>query len=249
MTEQEAFFHLFSGLPRQGPGSDDATARALWMVPELPARPDILDLGCGTGGPTLMLARLLDDARVTAVDTHQPYLDELARAAAAEGLDDRIHPVCADMAAPPSGPFDVIWSEGSAYCIGFERALADWAPLLQPGGSLVISEVVWAVEEPPAEARAFWREEYPAMHTREERREQVGAAGLTLVGDFALPDTDWWTQYYEPLESRVERLRAGASGALRAVLDATEREIDLRRRHADAYDAVFFVATLPGGDG
>ncbi|MDE0044739.1 MAG: hypothetical protein OXU19_02595 [bacterium] len=50
------FFKLFSGLPRQGPGSAADTRRALGFVPDVGPRTRILDIGCGTGGQTLVLA-------------------------------------------------------------------------------------------------------------------------------------------------------------------------------------------------
>lgn len=100
----EALFTLFSGLPRQGPGSDRSTLDALRRLPPLPPQATVLDLGCGTGRQTLVLARELR-ARITAIDIHQPYLDGLARNAAAAGLSDFIRTRCLSMDAldyPPA---------------------------------------------------------------------------------------------------------------------------------------------------
>ncbi|WP_240325275.1 hypothetical protein [Amycolatopsis thermalba] len=52
----EAFFALFHGLPRQGPGSDATTLRLLELAAPLPERPRVLDLGCGPGRSALLLA-------------------------------------------------------------------------------------------------------------------------------------------------------------------------------------------------
>ena len=44
------FYELFSGLPRQGPGTTAAsTRRALGLVPDVGPRTRVLDIGCGTG--------------------------------------------------------------------------------------------------------------------------------------------------------------------------------------------------------
>jgi len=72
----EAFFRLFDELPRHGPGSDDSTREALRRLPPLPAAPRVLDLGCGAGRQTLVLARELG-APITAVDLHAPFLAKL----------------------------------------------------------------------------------------------------------------------------------------------------------------------------
>ncbi|HEX8823356.1 MAG TPA: class I SAM-dependent methyltransferase, partial [Archangium sp.] len=56
----DAFFLLHTDLPREGPGSDDCTREALRRLrPWLPASPRVLDLGCGPGKQTLVLAREL----------------------------------------------------------------------------------------------------------------------------------------------------------------------------------------------
>ncbi|MEV4383080.1 class I SAM-dependent methyltransferase [Streptosporangium sp. NPDC049644] len=119
-----AFFALHDGLPRQGPGSDATTSRLLALAGPLPPRPRVLDIGCGPGRASLVLAEEAA-AQVTALDLHQPFLDELTRAAAARGVGHAIRTIRASMADLPfpSESFDLIWAEGSAYHIGFDTAL------------------------------------------------------------------------------------------------------------------------------
>jgi ribosomal protein L11 methylase PrmA len=66
-----AFFTLYRGLPRQGPGSDACTREALKRLPTLPASPRVVDVGCGSGRQTLVLAEALR-TRILAVDLHRP---------------------------------------------------------------------------------------------------------------------------------------------------------------------------------
>ena len=61
------------------------------------------------------------------------------------------------------GSFDLIWSEGAIYNIGFRAGLEAWRPLLVKGGCMAVSEATWLTEDRPAEARAFWQEGYPAL--------------------------------------------------------------------------------------
>jgi serine/threonine-protein kinase HipA len=125
MSSISAIFHLFDGLSRLAPGSDASTRRALSLIPCLPENPLVLDLGCGTGRQSLLLARELD-SRVTAVDTHQPCLDALCDSAAKAGLAERIETRCISMddVAQMPGPADLIWSEGAIYNIGVENSAA-----------------------------------------------------------------------------------------------------------------------------
>lgn len=55
-AEHNAFFTLRHGLPRQSPGSDATTRHLLSLAGPPPARPRVLDLGCGPGRSALLLA-------------------------------------------------------------------------------------------------------------------------------------------------------------------------------------------------
>jgi len=65
----EIFFEIFEALPRQGPGDEKSTRKAFKKLGELPDRPEILDVGCGTGVQTLALAKLTP-GKITAFDNH-----------------------------------------------------------------------------------------------------------------------------------------------------------------------------------
>jgi serine/threonine-protein kinase HipA len=235
-------FRLFEGLPRQGPGSDDCTREALRRLPELPASPRVLDLGCGSGRSALVLADALR-AGVIAVDHHQPFLDRLRTAARERGLEELIEARCADMAAPgvPAGSVDLLWSEGAVYFLGFEAGLRLWRPLLTPGGCLAVSECSWLRADPPVEAAAFFREGYPGMTGIEENIGRTRAAGFDLIDHFTLPQGAWWDEYYTPLEQRMARLAPAADPELAAAIDETRREIALYRRYGDSYGYVFYL--------
>lgn len=244
MTPAEVFEALHCGLPQQGPGSDASTLRALALAGELPAQPEILDVGCGPGRQTLALLRATG-GRVTAVDVAPDFLAELLERARAVGLALRVVPRCQSLDALelPEASFDLAWSEGALYTVGFARGLRALRPLLRPGAALAATELAWLVDDPPPRARAFWREAYPGMASREVNRRAIEAAGYAPVGDFALPDSDWWSGYYARLEPRIQALRervAGDAGA-QSALDAAQREIDLQRDCPGTYGYVFYV--------
>ncbi len=247
-TAFDTFLRLHEGLEKQAPGSDASTARALALVSGLPERPEVLDLGAGPGRQTLALARLTR-GRVTAVDLHEPFLEQLRGRAAEAGFGSAVRTIRASIdAAPlPPGSFDLLWSEGAAYAIGFDRALALWRPLLRPGGSLAITELTWLREERTAGSVEFWGSAYPAMRNREDNVAAIERAGYVLRGSFALPSSDWWDGYYDALAERIPRLRDACAGDLEAnaVLDEAAREIEVFRGSGGCYGYVFFVASLP----
>lgn len=234
------FLELLSGLRRHAPGSDVTTRRALALAPDLPAAPIVVDMGCGPGAASLVLAEALPGARIVALDL---LMNSLARLQA--HTPARVLPVLGDMARPPLAPesVDLVWAEGSAYAIGWADALRTWRPLLRRGGCLAASDAVWLTGDPPPEARAFWDEDYPQMTVRAGALAALRAGGLEPVADFLLPAADW-EAYYGPLEARLRQFRADhpddADAA--AVAAAATAEIDLFRRHGGSYGYLFMVA-------
>jgi SAM-dependent methyltransferase len=111
----------------------------------------------------------------------------------------------------PDAPWDVIWSEGSAYIIGVESALRNWRPLLRPGGVLVFSEMVWRTETPSEELRAYWASAYPAMTRVPVRLAQSKRAGFRVLGHFDM-GREAMDTYYRPLEARVAEMEQRLEG-------------------------------------
>ena len=244
MNAEEALFRLHETLPQQGPGSDESTLAALARVYGLPPEPRILDLGCGSGRQTLALARTLG-ARMVAVDVHQPFLDQLESAAAAAGLSSRIKIRAADFGTLtfPDASFDMIWSEGAAYQLGFREALQAWRRLLRSNGWLVVSECTWLTDTPPADVSAYWRQAYPGMATIAANADAAAAEGFVVHDTMALPPSDWSDAYYGPLRERMGALHneAAKHPALAEVIDETEHEMAMFAQASDSYGYVFYV--------
>lgn len=241
----DAFFALHHGLPRQGPGSDDTTRRLLALTGPLPERPRVLDLGCGPGRSALLIAAETG-AQVTAVDTHQPFLDELRKTAEARGLGESVRTVNGSMGELPyaDGSFDLVWAESSAYIIGFDQALSSWKRLLAPGGSLALTHCVWTTDAPSAECRAFWEAECP-LRTADEDAAAAVAGGYEVLGMFAQPESDW-DEYYVPLAERVDGTTADGPAMAQAIA-GTREELAMRRAHGAEYGyAGFALRPVPG---
>lgn len=239
------FFELHGGLPRQGPGDPECTARALVLAGPLLPAPRVLDIGCGPGMQTVDLAVLLPDAEITALDNHAPFLAELGRRAEAAGVGARVTAALGDMRslAFPNNSFDLIWCEGAAYIMGFANALAAWRPLLKERGVLALTEIVWLRADPPEHLRSFWSEAYPDLGDRNSRRALIRACDYQLLGDFVLPERAWWEHYYHPLEARLAEIAPRYSGdpVGEAMLRECREEIALYRAWSDWYGYAFYV--------
>ena len=245
MDTMEIFYALFSGLPRCGPGSNTSTRKAFSLLPPLPPNPKVLDIGCGPGMQTLELARLAGGT-VTGVDNHAPYLEELRRRADLAGLSGKIETVRADMTALPfpEESFDLVWSEGALYIMGFEKALSEMRRFLKPGGCLAASELVWLTASPSPGARDFIETEYPAARDIAANCALFEKAGYEILGRFTLPEEDWWTHYYDPVSVRLDRFEREHAGVeeAQALFAAVRREIAVFRSDPESYGYAFFVA-------
>ena len=245
----EVFYEIYSHeLPRLGPGSAASTRRAYSMLPDLGPAPRILDLGCGSGAQTLDLARC-SGGTIVAVDDHPEFVAELGRRAERAGLGDRIDPRVGDMGALelPGESFDLIWSEGAIYNVGFEEGLRSWKPLLRPGGCVAVSEATWLRSDPPDPYRSYWAGEYPPLTDVEHNRATVARCGYEDLGCFALPETCWLDEYYAPLERRLPELerKYRANPEALELLAGTRKEIAMYRESSDYCGYVFFVMRKP----
>jgi SAM-dependent methyltransferase len=252
---ERLFFELHEGLPQQGPGSAASTARAWRALTDALGTStvhDILDVGCGPGRQTMDLLEFSreTDARITAVDNYPPFTEQLMASVAPRvaAATDRLTVLNADMGALPfeEASFDIIWSEGAIYVLGFEAGLRAWRSFLRPRGGIALTEISWLRRDPAPEARAFWEREYPGIASVEANLETLRRIGYNPVAHFTLPEADWWTGYYTPLRENARRFAEKYRGdeVAMEILAVEEAEIDLFSRHADSYGYVFYIATV-----
>lgn len=230
---------------RQGPGSPDVTRRAMVLAGLDGSRPlEITDIGCGTGGASLELARMLD-ARITAVDFLPSFLDVLRQRAQAQGLG-RIITLEASMDALPftDASFDVIWSEGAVYNMGFEAGASAWKRFLKPGGKLVLSEITWTTAARPQTITDYWTAQYPEIDTASAKLAVLERHGYRPEGYFLLPPCCWQEHYYGPLRERFPAFldRHEHSPQAAAIVAAEEKEMALYQKYGQFYSYGMYVA-------
>jgi ubiquinone/menaquinone biosynthesis C-methylase UbiE len=198
------------------------TRRAFRMLPQLD-KPRILDIGCGSGVPTLELARL-SDGEIVALDIDQRLLDVLRGNVEKAGLSDRVKIVnCSlfDMEFPDES-FDVIWAEGSINVIGFRKGLWQWKHLIKPAGFMVVHDERGNVEE---------------------KLDQISSCGYELLGYFELGEKTWWTEYFAPLEELILETRKKFTGStvVHSGLNEARWELDTFKKDPERNSSVCFV--------
>jgi ubiquinone/menaquinone biosynthesis C-methylase UbiE len=248
MEMPQIFYEVHSNLTREGPGDNESTCRAFKLLKNLPAKPRIIDIGCGPGMQTIELAKL-SGGQIEALDNHQAFLDQLDLSAKKEGLSERIKIVKGDMfnLKYEKESFDLIWCEGAIFIIGFEKGLTEWRPLLAKNGFLVLSELVWLRKDLPGELQSFMKEMYAGLEgsgvrSIEENIETAKKLGFQVLNSFTLPKKDWW-DYYSLIEAKLPLLKAKHKDEKEALqyLAGEEREIGMYRKYSDYYGYVFYV--------
>jgi ubiquinone/menaquinone biosynthesis C-methylase UbiE len=238
------FFEIHNGLSREGPGDNQSTRRAYRMLTDLPTNPRILDVGCGPGMQTIELAKV-SNGKITALDNHQPFLDALKKHVMSEGVSENIKIINGDMNSLgfEAKSFDLIWSEGAIYNIGFEKGLYEWRKFLVDKGYLAVSELCWLNPNPPNEVKTFFSTGYPSMKRFDENLQTIKAAGYRVVGYFVLPESSWWKDYYTPISAKLPALKAKYNGDEEAltVIRCEELEIELFSKYSRHYGYVFYL--------
>lgn len=234
----------FSSLRRQGPGSEQATLRALQSILPISSQAKVADVGCGTGSSTLVLARTTG-AHITAVDLFPDFLRQLEANARTEGLSAHISTLKADMGCLPFGQeeLDVIWCEGAIYNVGFRRGLSHWHPLLCHGGYIAVSEATWLKPQQPKEIAQFWHEAYPEISDMATNLATMEDCGYQVVDHFVLPEACWTTHFYEPARHAQECFLARHPNDVTAqrLVANQRREALLYQRYKDYYGYVFYI--------
>lgn len=229
----QLFLELFAEMERQGPGDEQLTQAVMQQVCTEREPEKILDMGCGTGTASLQLNRLCY-AQISALDNCQLFLDRLNETVIQEGIGDRISVINGTMFEPPfpDHSFDLIWSEGSAYLMGFELALKRWQPLLKERGYLFISEMCWFTDQRSSEAETYWQAGYPSMLTEAEAIAKAQALGYQVVSQQRLSKAAW-ERFYADMQGCIDQLEA-KYGEQRALTDC-RHEIDMYRRFGDEF--------------
>jgi SAM-dependent methyltransferase len=232
---------LFGGMEKLGPGGNNHTLHVLHSLPKQQFRL-IVDAGCGSGRQTMVLVKELATL-VHAVDTYEPFLNDLTRRAKEAGVGYLVRTHFMDMKDIPSAfqHIDLPWSEGAAYNIGFSNALATWATVIDRDGFVVVSELSWLRKQVPNAARELFLSGYPDMHSIQENICVAENSGYKVLTTYTLPREAWLEGYYDILEPRAKALANHPESAVREFALETIKEIEVFKCSEDSYGYVFYV--------
>ena len=240
----EYIYELCELLPRSGPGDNEYTKRAFNSIPQLQTPPFILDIGCGQGMQAIELAKI-SNGKIIAIDNHQAFLDILMERTKKQRLEEKIIPKNVSMLDMDfeEQTFDIIWSEGALYFMGFQNGLKRCHQLLKDKGYLAVTELVYTVPNPPNAVGEYFDTEYPDIKNIEENFETIKKEKFNLISNFTLPESAWLNNYYLPMEKELPRLNKKYQGneVALAIFEAFRNEADFYRKFSKFYGYEFFV--------
>lgn len=189
MTERRHFEEGGAGYARHRPTYPPALAAALAALAA--GRGHALDLGCGNGQLTVLLADHFD--RVTATDISA---DQIAHAEPRPNIDYRVEP--AEASALPDGSVDLIVAAQAAHWFDLPRFYAEMRRLAAPGAALaLVSYGVPELAGPAGERfrRFYWGDIHPFWPEGRAHVEQ-GYASLDFpFAELSIPplviERDW----------------------------------------------------------
>jgi SAM-dependent methyltransferase len=155
----------------------------------------ILDLACGKGELLCLFAAEFGATGV-GVDIFPPYVIEARDRAEELGVERAVTFLEGDAAAPPgvTGPFDLVSCIGATWVGGgLPGTLALMQRWVAPAGCwLLVGEVFWSEEPPPAVRREY--EFGPGFADLAGTLERIDDAGLELV-ELVVASTDDWDRH------------------------------------------------------
>ena len=198
------------------------TKKAFELIPKI-KNPYILDVGCGTGVPTIELARM-SDGHVIGIDIDEISLSLLRRKIMELGLDNQVSVIKDSILTMnfPEKSFDIIWAEGSIFVIGFEKSIRNWCRYLKPNGFLVIHD---------------------ENKNKTKKLESLTRYGYSLIAQFELSDSIWWREYYTPLEQLIQifRRKYPNDSELNNELNKDQIEIDKCKSNSVVFSSFYVI--------
>ncbi len=192
-------------------------AKAISILP-VTETPRILDIGCGSGVPTLMLAEKFN-GRITAVDPDTKSINILREKVKELKLSDRITLFNCSFfdIRVGNGQYDLVLAEGLLNAVGFQKGFLRILELLKRKGFIIIHD---------------------EFRDQDERTGFIRDNNCKLLDSFVLDEHAWWNDYFKCLEKEIS---SNPDNELLKLFESDRQEIKMFRENPSQYTSVYYI--------
>ncbi|MDP2235586.1 MAG: class I SAM-dependent methyltransferase [Bacteroidales bacterium] len=180
--------------------------------------PRVLDIGCGSGVPTLWLAEKYR-ATVTAIDTDKQLLDFLEHKIQRSTTSSRVETKNVsffDLVTEPEW-FDLILAEGFLNVVGFEMGFKRVIAKIKKKGYFIIHD------------------EYK---DHDKKIALIHENNCKIVNSLLLDEAIWWRDFYGQLDEKINKPE---NIHLRSLFFNEINEIDQYKKNPSLFKSIYYV--------
>ena len=221
-----------------------ATFISAGKLAQLEPKKTILDLGCGKGFPSLLLASVFG-VRVEGFDINENYVEYANSRARMLNLSHRVKYTCKDVSElRHSRKYDVVASLGLGVSNTYgdiRRALRMFKTMLYKDGVLILAEPVWLLKPVPLEVLKALGESENSFLTRFEMQQLMEESRFQVLGHFASSKDDW-ELYVRPVYIAMHEIIESENDLaeeVQRVIDGFKAEYDAA---GEQWDMILWVA-------
>ena len=180
--------------------------------------PKMLDIGCGSGVPTLWLAEKFTGT-ITAIDTDKHLLDFLEHKIQRNKTSSRIETKNVSFFDLVTGPecYDLILAEGFLNVVGFEMGFKTVIEKIKKKGYFIIHD------------------EYK---DNDKKTELIYKNNCQIVSSLLLDETIWWRDFYSQLEIEINKPE---NAHLISLFINEINEIDQYKKDPSLFKSIYYV--------
>ena len=180
--------------------------------------PMILDVGCGSGVPTLMLAEKYN-GKITAVDIDTKSIDVFREKVKELNLFNRItlsNSSLFDMKVKDN-QYDLILAEGLLNVVGFQKGFLRLTELLKRKGFIIIHD---------------------EFQNQNGKIEFIKNNGCKILDSFVLDEHVWWNNYFKCLEKEISSI---INEGILKLFKSDLQEIAMFKKNPSRYKSIYYI--------
>jgi ubiquinone/menaquinone biosynthesis C-methylase UbiE len=235
---------IYAGQELMTPGA----ARTVQIIVETVSPADgawLVDVASGKGEAAVTLARQLG-CRVVCIERNNQFLAYTKEKVARLHLDDRVLQVQADGQRLPlrDGTMRAASCIGAPSIVGLRSALQEMTRVLDCGGSVIASDIVWRRRPGPLGEEWGWVAHADQITTNQYVA-ALASAGL-VVDRVETHDRAAWNEYWNSIMGNADRERTTQGEIDPSFVGDIQHRIAVERRAVDAWlEYATFVASKP----